>query len=53
MNKKTMYKTAMWDVAGEFVSLVKYHVAGDWYEIRTISGESLNVQASELSEFVL
>ena len=53
MEKNELYKTAFWKGNGEYVALVKYHKSGDWFEIRTISGETFNAQARELTEFVL
>ena len=53
MEKKEMYKTAIWGKISGYVALVKYHKSGDWFEIRTISGRMYNVQASELYEFGL
>lgn len=53
MSKNHLYKTALWYGNNEYVELIKYHSFGNFYEIRTISGEYRSVEACELANFCL
>jgi len=52
-NKFYYYKTAIWIKTGEYVSLEKYHYYGNFYDIKTISGEKFRAFVVELKEFCL
>lgn len=52
-NKYHYYKTALWLKTNEYVALEKYHSYGNFYDIKTITGERFRVFVNELSEFVL
>lgn len=51
--KWELFKTAFWPERGEFVALEKFHKYGNYYDIRTISGERFRVLASEMENYVL
>lgn len=53
MNKNTLYKTAKWNVTGEYVKIIKYWMLDNSFDIQTIKGEKYTVWVENLSEFCL
>jgi len=51
LNKKSLYKTAVWH--GEYVSLLKYFEKGDYFHVKTQSGDIYGIPSHEMTGFCL